>query len=429
MAENYRPISLTSILCKTLEHIVSHSIHQHLEDKDILTNAQHGFRKRRSCETQLITVIQDLASNIDKGTQTDVILLDFSKAFDKVPHARLLHKLEYYGIKGNIHSWIRSFLSDRTQQVVIDGVQSEDTSVDSGVPQGSVLGPLLFLLFINDMPEVISSDSKLKLFADDSILYRKINTKEDCKALQQDLQKLQDWESDWLMSFHPGKCQVLNVTRKRSPIHFSYSIHGVILQIVDSAKYLGLNLTNSLSWNDHIDVIVKKANKSRSFLQRNLNSCPKVGKNYCYKTLVRPIVEYGSVIWDPYTQDNIHKLEMVQRRSARFTTGKYQFQESVSQMMEELKWPSLETRRKEAKTTMMYKIINKIVDCDFSFTPASHSLRGHSQKLIIPYAKSQTFQKSFLPDGIRMWNGLSQNTVASSSVEEFKRMVQLHEKL
>ena len=190
-------MSLTSIACKIMEHIVCSSIHRHLEANSILTDAQHGFRKRRSCETQLITTIQDLAKTMDNRGQTDIILLDFSKAFDKVPHHRLLHKLEFYGIRGSLHSWISSFLGKRFQQVLLEGATSASAPVQSGVPQGSVLGPLLLLLFINDLPEYISPGSTARFFADDCILYRAIETESDAHELQHDLDSLQQWEKDW----------------------------------------------------------------------------------------------------------------------------------------------------------------------------------------------------------------------------------------
>ena len=165
---------------------------QHLENNNILTDKQHGFRHRRSCESQLITTGHDLALNLDKGKHTNVILLDFSKAFDKVPHQRLLSKLHFYGIQNSTLNWISSFLTNRTQQVTIDNIQSDQLPVDSGVPQGTVLGPLLFLLFINDLPESVNSE--IKLFADDCIMYRTINTHSDAITLQQDINKLEQWE-------------------------------------------------------------------------------------------------------------------------------------------------------------------------------------------------------------------------------------------
>ena len=196
------------------------SIHRHLEAHSILTDVQHGFRKRQSCETQLIITIKVLAKIVDNKGQTNVILLGFSKAFGKVPHHLLLYKLELYGIRGSLHSWISSFLGNRSQQVLLDGVTSLSAPVQSGVPQGSALGPLLLLLFINDLPEYISSKSTARLFADDCILYRTIETESDARDLQLDLDRLQQWEKVLLMEFHSQKCQVLHITSKRKPVKF-----------------------------------------------------------------------------------------------------------------------------------------------------------------------------------------------------------------
>ena len=190
-------MSLTSLCCKLQEHILVSNVLSHLNEHDILTNCQHGFRARRSCETQLIGLYHDLAQSLDKKKQTDLAILDFSKAFDRVPHQRLLKKLRHYGIQGNTHKWIESCLSGRTQQVIIEGESSYNAPVVSGIPQGTVSGtpqgtvldPLLFLIFINDLPEHIQS--KVRLFADDCIVYREINNKSDCEILQEDLHALE----------------------------------------------------------------------------------------------------------------------------------------------------------------------------------------------------------------------------------------------
>ena len=168
-AANYRPISLTCILCKVLEHIIASHVVKHLNAHDLLYDLQHGFREKRSCETQLTMLVEDLARNVSKGKQTDLILLDFSRAFDKVNNSKLLWKLHQYRIRGNALAWIRAFLGNRSQTVVIDGEESESVSVTSGVPQGSVLGPILFLIYINDLPDELSS--QVRLFADDTAVY------------------------------------------------------------------------------------------------------------------------------------------------------------------------------------------------------------------------------------------------------------------
>jgi hypothetical protein len=174
----------------------------HLSQNNLLSSNQHGFRARRSCETQLITTVQELAKNMSSGKQIDAILLDFSKAFDKVPHRRLLMKLDHYGIRGTTLKWIQDFLIGRTQRVLLDGTHSSTCDVDSGVPQGTVLGPLSFLIFSNDLPEYVTSNARL--FADDCVLYRVINNNNDQHQLQNDLQQLEIWETN-------GRCSSMQI--------------------------------------------------------------------------------------------------------------------------------------------------------------------------------------------------------------------------
>ena len=210
---NYRPVSLTSITCKLLEHIIHRNIMHHFDQHRVLCDDQHEFRKKRSCETQLLSTIQEIASSTAKAHQVDIILLDFANAFDKVPHTRQPHKLDHYGVRGNVKRWIESFLSHREQRVILDGVGSESAEVLSGVPQGTVLRPLLILCFINDSPESIKS-SQAKLFADDSLLFRVIKNDSDRALLQKAVIHLQflaygSWDSLFPISMSPN-CKLMS---------------------------------------------------------------------------------------------------------------------------------------------------------------------------------------------------------------------------
>ncbi len=265
---NYRPISLTCILCKIMEHIVSSSIVKHFTELGISYDLQHRFREKRSCETQLVMLIEELYQTIHSRKQVDLILLDFSKAFDKVSHEKLLLKLSHYGIRGKTLKWVKSFLDNRTQSVVVNGSQSASIPVPSGVPQGSVLGPLLFLAYINDLPQNVQS--RVRLFADDTAVYLTIATQQDSQTLQDDLLALEIWEQKWDMHFNPSKCQVIHITKCKKPIDTTYYLHNTKLQATTNAKYLGVAISDDLSWNTHIDNITKKANQTLGFLRRNI---------------------------------------------------------------------------------------------------------------------------------------------------------------
>ena len=279
--------------------IVCSSLMKHAQAENILYPLQHGFREKRSCETQLLEFTQDIVNNMQEGHQTDVCVLDFSKAFDKVGHKRLGQKLEWYGVEDSTNKWIGSFLSGRTQSVVVDGESSSTVPVISGVPQGSVLGPCLFLFYINDISAGLTSTTRL--FADDTMIYLAVKGEADAKVIQDDLNKLAAWETTWMMEFHPDKCEVISITRKRKPIHYPYTLRGHLLKHVDHVKYLGVTISHDLRWDKHINNITAKATKSLNFLRRNVNINNSKIKGHAYQALVRPVLEYGSTVWDPHT--------------------------------------------------------------------------------------------------------------------------------
>ena len=209
-------------------------------------------------------------TTLNNGGEVHAILLDLSKAFDTVPHNKLSHKLSSYGIRGQLLNWINAFLTDRKQQVVLNGETSQPQSVISGVPQGSVLGPLLFLCYINDIPTVVKS--KIKLYADDALLYRNINSEEDITILQQDLNSLSQWAKKWQMNFNPSKCECLRISNKSNLPNLTYHIDYTNIQQVEHAKHLGVTIDQKLNWHEHINNVVKKGNSVLGFLRRNLST-------------------------------------------------------------------------------------------------------------------------------------------------------------
>ena len=416
--ENYRPISLTSVTSKILEHIIHSSIMDHLELHSLLNDYQHGFRQRRSCETQLITTVNDFSRCLNRREQVDAILLDFSKTFDKVDHKILLSKLSRLGIGDSLGQWIHSFLSGRSQTVLVEGASSKPSPVLSGVPQGTVLGPLLFLAYINDINAHLSEGTKIRLFADGSLLYRTIKTNEDSDILQSDLNTLQAWERTNKMEFHPDKCQVLRITNKRNPIQVQYNIHDTPLSVVPSAKCLGKHIDSKLSWNTQNTFLCNKANNTLAFIQRNLYGCPQDVKEKCFNVLVRPILEYGCSVWDPHQAGQIANLEKIHKRAARFVTGNYSLTPgSTSTNMGELGWVPLSERRARLKIIPLSKATSRVIEIPLDdLTPVGRATRHNTGNYQITHSSVDSHLHSF-PSTLRMWNNLPQRTKACETLE------------
>ena len=420
---NYRPISLTCVLSKLMEHIICSNLMSHAKAHDLLYKLQHGFRERRSCETQLIEFVHDVASNMQGGLQTDVCVLDFSKAFDKVGHCRLLRKLEWYGVNSQTNTWIKSFLGDRTQSVVVEGAESDRVPVLSGVPQGSVLGPCLFLFYINYIAQDLTSTTRL--FADDTMIYMTISNNTDAEKLQEDLRKLEKWEETWMMEFHPMKCEIISITRKKSPLSFPYTLHGHELKHVQALKYLGVNISHDLRWDTHINSIIGKANKTLGFIRRNLNIGNIKTKQQAYFSLVRPILEYSSNVWNPYTATLTNRIEAVQRRAARFVLQRYRRTSSVGDMLQELNWQSLEERRRLTSLTMFHKIHHGLVAIDMPAsltrkTQCKTTRNENSQAYFVPGSSREYHRMSFFPRTARDWNTIPDAAVTMESPESFR---------
>ena len=277
----------------------------------------------------------------------------------------------------------------------------------SGVPQGTVLGPL-FSLYIND----ISSDieSKIRLFADDCVCYREIKDEEDIMKLQSDIDRLGSWARKWGMRFQPVKCNMMQLTRKRiKKIHASYTLEGNDLENVESIKYLGVTITSDLRWNAHVSNVCTKANRTLGFLRRNLYSCPQQVKEAAYKGLMRPVLDYGSSVWDPPGVVLQEELESVQKRAARFVTGNYNYETgSMTGILGQLRWESLKKRRKDNRLILLYKGLKgkASVPIDDLIPKTRRCRNQHSMAFQTPIANTDVYKGSFFPQTIRDWNAL-----------------------
>ena len=310
----------------------------------------------------------------------------------------------------------------------MDDQASDPVPVLSGVPQGSVLGPVLFLIFIYDLPDNIRSSARL--FADNCVLYRNIKSPIDCQILQDDLNSLAQWETDWQMKFNVSKCHSMRVTRHHPDKHilFDYTLHQQKLEQVQSAKYLGITITDNLDWGQHVSEISFKATKTMGFLRRNLALAPRHTKEVAYKTLVRPQLEYATPIWNPYHKLQIQKVEKVQRTAARWTCRRWRNTSSVGDMLDELEWPSLEARRGQSSLTFFYKIHSGTVSLDkdkyLTPSPNLHRTRAsHDSQLTRYFAFSDALKNSFFPRTIPLWNSLPSSVVSSKTTEEFKGLI------
>ena len=299
---NYRPVSLTSQVCKVLESLVRTRVIEHLDRNNLINEAQHGFREGRSCLTNLLETLEAWTQIIEEGDGIDVAYLDFRKAFDLISHNHLIFKMSKYGINGPILDWVKDFLRDRSQRVLIRGTASTSQGVTSGVPQGSVLGPVLFLIFINDLPLKVLSP--LSLFADDSKIFTRIVDKENevkiyensgKDILQQDLCSVLEWAKKWKMEFNVEKCKILHIGNN-NPKH-KYNMDGKELIETEKEKDLGILIDCKLDFGSHIKEIVGRANRMVGLVRAAFACLNKKMFLNLYMALIRPLLEYCVQVW------------------------------------------------------------------------------------------------------------------------------------
>ena len=362
---NHRPVSLLNSESKVFERLVFKHLFNHLRDNNILTPLQSGFIPGDSTVNQLTFLYNTFCRALDEGKEIRVVFCDIKKAFDRVWHAGLLHKLHTCGISGTLLDWFKDYLSQRRQMVVLPGVFSDWAYTYAGVPQGSVLGPLLFLIYINDIVKDIGSN--IRLFADDTSLYIVVTDPDtSAELLTSDLVKIEDWAEKWLVTFQPPKTNSLVISRKvNKPAHPPLFMQNQQIKEVDSHKHLGLYFSNDGTWHHQIQYIKDKA-WTRIITMRKLKfKLDRKSLEIIYTAFIRPILEYGDVVWDNCAQYEKDELEKIQHEAARIATGTTRLI-SINNLYNEIKWDSLQKRRNDHKLSLFFKI-KKQLDTNLSF--------------------------------------------------------------
>ena len=381
---NYRPISILPHIAKLFESLVYSSIKRSLNH--IITDCQHGFRTGKSTVTSSLVFSTYILENIEAGSQVDTIFLDFKKAFDTVDHCTLINILDNLGIGNPLLSWLESYLTSRRQFVSLNGVHSDLCTIPSGVPQGGHLSPLLFIIFVNSLPDFLSS-AKVLLFADDIKLFLKIASASDCLLLQADLDTFCIWAQKLNLTLNTEKCHVMSFSRNRSPISHSYSLIDTPVNRVTLIKDLGIYFSPTLSFEHHINYTIGRALKILGFIKRNTSNFSSIScLRALYFSLVRSILEYGVVVWHPYLARDTIRLERVQNRFLSYAAFLLKIahpQHDYTIIRATLNIPLLSTRRAEADITFLTSLLNGFIVApdllsSISFRVPSQNIRNHS---------------------------------------------------
>ena len=435
-AENWRPISLTSHVMKTAERVVRDIIVSHLERNNLVTNSQHGFRSGRNTLTQLLTHFENIFSNLAAGNDVDTIYLDYAKAFDKVDHQLLLKKMTLYGFPTNLVNWISSFLVGRNQRVLVKGVHSLEAPVISGVPQGTVLGPVLFLIFINDLGNKLF-ESTISFFADDTRISNKIESLVDKDTLQREVLDVLEWSRSNNMELNQRKFEllthhaVINTQSHELPFHpelFNYQVsYNTSVVPSDCLKDLGVIVTSDLSWSKHITEQVIKARGVLYWTLSVFRSRDKDVMMTLYKSLVRSLLEYCCPLWHPSKIRDIEQIEGVQREFTRRIDG-YQSL-SYWDRLQRLNLWSLQRRRERFILITMWKVLNNFIpNPNINFRPLSRL----GVQAIIPAINTRgravnrtLYDESFSVVGPTLWNSLPSELTTIQTMSKFKNALDI----
>jgi ribonuclease P/MRP protein subunit RPP40 len=424
---NYRPVSLTCVLCKVMESLVRDVIVEHLSKHNLIRSSQHGFMAGRSTVTNLLAYMETLTKLLDDGHAVDVLYLDFAKAFDKVPHSRLLAKCRGLGLGGKLLQWIERWLLDRKQRVILNGSFSAWADVLSGVPQGSVLGPTLFIIFINDIDLAIDvTGSFLFKFADDTKVGMVVENENQRDELQAAIAELDQWSAEWQMMFNSSKCHILHLGNGN--LRFEYVMGGQVLEAVESEKDVGVMIHQSLKPSLQCARAAERANQVLGQLSRAVTYRDKLTFLKLYKVYVRPHLEYAVASWSPWLQSDKEMLEKVQRRAINMVSN---FQaRNYKEKLLEAGMTSLEQRRERGDLIHMYRIMTGKDDvqpstwfqlmADRDGGANTRAAAGHLNVLNPDNSNSDIRRNFFSQRVVQSWNSLPDVVKMSQTVNQFK---------
>ena len=423
---NYRPITILPILSKILKHIVHQQVYQYLRHNKLITNEQFGFRPKLSTNIALTQLTEEILQNMDNKMITGAVFIDLRKVFDTVDHSLLISKLRNLGFSNPVVDWFRSYLSPRSTVTSINNSTSDPKPVTVGVPQGSILGPLLFLLYINDLPQCLNHCKSI-LYADDTLLYYSARTMTDLESkINTDLESLSDWLNNNLLTLNNNKTKFMIFSnKKQSQSHpdVTITVQSKKIEREGSIQYLGITLSEDFSWHEHIDNLIKKINQ-RIGVSRRIKHCLDLGTRcVLYTALILPLFDYADTIWgDKNNTVLMDSLQSLENKAAKLILDE-QPRYSSTTALQRLKWSTLKTRRHNHRCIFIYKCINGLIDFGFDLTK-NVSIHDHntrrSNDLHLPRVNSNKGKQRPTYQASIDFNNLDQRTKSACTLQSFK---------
>lgn len=430
---NYRPISVISVIAKVFERIIYDQVYEYLEEHGVLCNSQSGFRATHSTVTALLEATDTWAYNIDHGKINAVVFLDLKKAFDTVDHEILLIKLSHYGIQGNAYRWFKSYLEHRTQRCSVNGALSNTRVLSCGVPQGTILGPLLFLLYINDLPNCFEKSSA-RMYADDTHLtYAGVRVNDIQSCLNEDLKHVHNWLRANRLTLNMTKTEYMLIgsgqrvgTLPDSPV---LTVNGAVINKVSSTKSLGVIIDDRLNWSHHVEKVSKKIASGIGALKRIRHLVPQPILIQIFNALVQPHFDYCCTVWGNCGLTLQEKLFKLQKRAARVLTFS-SFDSEYEPLFAILGWKTVTQQQQLHKATMVFKSLHGLtpnyLSSKFENRCSTYTLRDSENKLKVPLPRTDYFKRSFSYSGAALWNSLPIEARKAESLGVFKNIVKQH---